>query len=150
MHEQADAGDDEQHALGKRVEDHPDVDIQVGLARQRDPLEGSRYRNAAPVATKMLMRKQSEAEPTEAKMAMSGLRWRSKQDRNGGDQRQEEKKPGDVHSVESLELERGEVLNLGGPFQAIERDDQRQADGNFRRGDGDDEEDEDLAVEMAD
>ncbi len=35
--EQADAGDDEEHALGEGIEDHADVDVKPG---EGDPFEG--------------------------------------------------------------------------------------------------------------
>ncbi len=50
-------------------------------------------------------------------------------------------------SMKGLELEGGEVLDLGGLFKAVEGDDEGQSNGDFGGGNGDDEKDEDLAVD---
>ena len=70
-------------------------------------------------------------------------------------QRQQEDDPGEIlglevvsiHRRRVLELHRGEVFDVGGLALAVKGDDEREAHGHFRRRDGDDEEDHDLAVE---
>src|ERR1043166_3094658 len=47
------------------------------------------------------------------------------------------------------QFHRCQVFDVGGLAFAIERDDQRQADGHFRRGDGDDEKDHYLSVQAS-
>ena len=103
--------------------------------------------------TASAMRKQTAAEPTEAKIAHARLAVQIDQRRDGREQRQDQQPPGESGRGEEhgarrgLELERGERIDLRGLAQAVERDDEREAHGDLGRGDGDDEEDEDLAVD---
>src|SRR5215510_4189889 len=57
-------------------------------------------------------------------------------------------KASDSGFIQRLELERGEILDVGRLASAVERHDEGKADGDFGCGHGNDEKHHDLAVEV--
>ncbi len=99
MNEEADAGDDEKHALGQRVEDHADFDGEAGDvagSRQGDPVPGGGLRH--PVKSDGDGDEKAErGEADRGDHGLKGQAMETQEDRDGGDERQQKKEPGDVH-----------------------------------------------------